>query len=94
MAINRYCHHTIWISWGSSDSESTEWYMKATRDGFGSLVYTGGIKTEIVYNDDGSVKEEKIIWDDASGSLTLNAEGKLLWTDSYETSASECVFSK
>ena len=86
--------YSILISWSSSAWEMTEWRMKATLDASGSLVYTGGVKTDIVYNEDDTIKEEKVLWEDASGRLTRNADGKFVWEDSKEPSASGCLFSK
>ena len=64
---------TITITWGSSAAESTEWVMSGAFDPDTLAVeYSGAVKTNYVYGDDGSVKSQEVEYSDGTGRITFH----------------------
>ena len=85
-----YCN----IQGSSSATESTAWSYECTYDEtVGGLVASGnGVKTNIVFNENGDDESSEVEYKDGSATFVLNDEGKLVWT---ETSGdNELVFEK
>ena len=64
---------TITVTWGSSATESSEWVMSGAFDPDTLTVsYFNAVKTDYVYNDDGSVKSEEIEYSDGVGRIVFH----------------------
>lgn len=84
----------ICLEWANDVKSQSVWYMSARYDApTDSLKYTDGTMSQIAYGEDGNSAETKQ-WEDAEGTLTLNADGKLLWADSREEKAADFAFEK
>jgi len=84
----------ITLEWSEDVKNQSIWYMSARYDApTTSLKYTDGTMSQITYAENGDMVETKQ-WENAEGALTLNAEGKLLWTDSREEKAADYAFEK
>ena len=75
-------HYKCSVTWGASVDESAQWdYEPCLYDGE-SLTCEGlGVKKDVVYNEDGSVKSSEEEFSDGSASFTIGDDGKLTWID-------------
>ncbi len=72
------------IHWGGSVSEATEWYYSCTFDGT-SLVDEGvGVKSLVVYDENGNITSSTDEFTDGAASFTIGDDGQLTWTDYKE----------
>lgn len=75
----------ITITWGSSASENSEWVITGAFDTDTLTVdYTDAVKTNYVYNSDGSVKSQDVEYSDGSGRVVFHDGDSLSCTwDNY-----------
>ena len=82
------------VHWSSSYAEAAEWRMTASYDSeAGAWTYTGGVKTNVTWNEDGTETQEELLWEDAEGSFSFDGDA-LVWTDSREEAAADCRFER
>lgn len=83
------------VNWGSSASENTEWTMSGTFDEEGLYVYYSDcVRRDLVYNEDGSIKEETKVYTGGKGSIIFKDDGALTltWDDQAEHAADGMTF--
>lgn len=69
---------SITITWGSSASENSVWTIAGDFDPDTlTVAYSDAVKTNYVYNNDGSVKSEEVEYSDGSGRIVFH-EGEQL----------------
>ena len=84
--------YDVQITWGSSAFETAVWSMTATPSYDGSLLlYEDGRHSILTFSEDGTESEE-VIYEDGSGSFTLNDEGQLVWQDNVDGAGDNTVF--
>ena len=84
------------ITWGSSAWEHTEWeYSCFYHKEDNSLVSMPfGIRTEYVYDDNGEMVSSKEVYNDGCAAFSLDADGRLIWTDEKENAGEGMRFTK
>ena len=81
------------IMWGSSAAETSEWTMSGVLNTETLTVdYTNGVRKNLVFNEDGSVASEEIVYENGKGSFKFDESNKLIWTDEQEHAADDMVF--
>ena len=83
------------VLWASSASEYSEWVMSGTFDeDTKTFEYHDCVKTETVYDDDGSIKSEEEVYTGGHGFMFFEAGDKLTltWQDDQEHAADDMVF--
>ena len=81
------------IFWSGSYADRMVWDMDLEFDpASGELVYKGGRKAEVTYNEDGLIANEDVKWEDAEGSFSMAEVGELRWSDSRQEDAGDFVF--
>ena len=81
------------IFWSGSYADRMVWDMVLEFDpASGELVYKGGRKAEVTYNEDGLIANEDVKWEDAEGSFSMAEVGELRWSDSRQEDAGDFVF--
>lgn len=86
----------VFIQWGSSASESTEWsyscFYNAKNNSMESM--PTGTRTEIVYNDSGEIESFNEAYNDGEATFALDEEGYLIWHDEKEDAGKDMRFEK
>ena len=84
----------VFISWGSSASETSEWeYSCCYNTETNSLEsMPTGIHTDNVYGADGEIVSTTVIYDDGEATFTLDEDGRLLWHDLKEDAGKNMLF--
>ncbi|MBR3202471.1 MAG: hypothetical protein IKF60_02665 [Solobacterium sp.] len=81
------------IMWGSSAAETSEWTMSGVLNTETLTVdYTNGVRKNLVFNEDGSVASEEIVYENGKGSFKFDGTNKLVWTDEQEHAADDMIF--
>ena len=81
------------IFWSGSYADRMVWEMDLEFDpASGELVYKGGRKAEVTFNEDGLIEKEDVKWEDAEGSFSMAEVGELRWSDSRQEDAGDFVF--
>ena len=69
------------ITWSSSAAEHSEWVMSGDFDpDTFTIHYSNAVKTNYVYNEDGSVKSEEVEYSDGTGRIRFSNETPLSCT--------------
>lgn len=86
----------VFISWGSSASETSEWeYSCCYNTETNSLEsMPTGIHTDNVYGADGEIVSTTVIYDDGEATFTLDEDGRLLWHDLKEDAGKNMLFER
>ena len=83
------------LTWASSAAENTEWVMSGTFDEKTlSVEYSDCVRTDYVYNEDGSVKSQKEKYTDGHGVIQFSDsdELSLTWQDDQENAGEDMTF--
>ena len=84
------------VTWGSSAATQAVWEMSGDFNiDTHEFTYSNAVKKEVTYNEDGSVAEEKEIYNDGTGTMTFSegTEGPYLeWKDDKENIADGLTF--
>ena len=80
------------IHWGNSAFDAVVWDLYAAFDeASGRLYYANGSK-ELVSFPDGGEEQVELLADDAEGTFTFDADGKLVWNDTAGGESNEGLF--
>lgn len=85
----------ISVTWGSSAAEHSEWTMTGEFDENSlTVAYNDGIRKDVVFNEDGSVKSETTGYENGEGRIIFSEDGglSLVWQDDTEHAAEDMVF--
>lgn len=84
--------YNVYIAWGSSAYETSEWQYTCTYDEYtATLVCDGtGIMEDVVYGDDGA-EERTEVYTDGTAAFIMR-EGTLTWLDQKEKAGDGMVF--
>ena len=86
--------YKVLVQWASSAWENTEWeyscYYDAENNTLTSLPF--GQRTDVVYNDDGTVATWKEVYNDGEATFRLNEDGRLIWDDAKEDAGHGMLF--
>lgn len=85
----------ITVTWASSASEGSKWVMTGTfNPQTHALKYTGCVKTNYAYGDDGTIASEETVYTDGTGTIQFyDATGlSLTWDDQKEHVADGMTF--
>ena len=84
----------VFISWSSSASEVTEWEYSCLyqADDNSLAAMPTGIRTDVVYGDDGEVASYQTVYEDGDAVFTLDEDGFLLWKDLKEDAGKDMRF--
>ena len=84
----------ITVTWGSSAWEHSEWTMSGKLDTETLTVdYTDCVRRDIVYNEDGTIESETVVYENGAGTITFSAEDySLTWDDAEEHAADGMIF--
>lgn len=82
------------VTWSSSAATHAEWTMSGKLDTDKLTVdYTDCVKKEVTFNEDGSVANEDVIYEDGTGTISFSADEYVLtWDDAKEHVADDMVF--
>ena len=70
----------ITVTWSSSAAEHSEWVLVGTFDESTMTVeYTGGTRTDIVFNEKGDVESETVVYEDGTGRIVFQDLNSLTW---------------
>ena len=82
------------ISWAGSYADAMVWEMNLEYDpATGQIAYENGRKAQVTYNEDGSIANEDVQWENSKGAFTVEGS-ELHWTDSNEEDAADFVFER
>ena len=85
----------ITVKWGSSAWEHSVWEMSGTFDSSVYRVnYGNGVRTDYVYNDNGSVSSKKVAYKNSTGRIQFKDTKTLVWRDENEQEHGEMTFTK
>ena len=86
----------VLIIWGNGASETTEWeYSCYYHENDRTLVSMPfGLRTEVVYNDDGSTASFNQVYEDGDAVFSLDADGSLIWKDLKDNAGEGLRFAK
>lgn len=82
------------VTWSMEDSAASVWTMSGelNTDTF-TVEYDNCVKTDYVYNEDGSVMSETSAYSDGTGRIIFNPQdGTLVWEDEKEHVADALIF--
>ena len=80
------------VMWGSSAAETTEWTMSGKLNTETLTVdYTDCVKKNLVFNQDGNVETEDVVYENGTGTITFDGS-TLIWVDNEENAAEDMVF--
>lgn len=85
----------ISVTWSSSAAEHSEWVMTGKFDADKLTVdYKDCVRTDYVFNEDGSVQSETVVYENGEGTVTFYDGEKLslTWDDAEEDVAADMVF--
>lgn len=85
----------VTVKWSSSYKEHTEWVMTGTFDADKlTITYDDCVRTDYVFNEDGSVASENVVYENGKGTITFSEGEKLslTWDDAEEDIAADMVF--
>ncbi len=86
----------VYIVGRSSVTEATEWsyscYWHAEDNSLVSMPF--GMRTDLVYDEEGEIVSSEEIYDDGEAVFTLNEDGDLIWKDEKEDAGAGMVFVK
>ena len=85
----------ISVTWSSSAAEHSEWVMSGKFDADKlTVAYNDCVRTDYVFNEDGSVKSENVVYEKGEGTVTFYDGEKLslTWADAEEDVAADMVF--
>lgn len=85
----------ISVTWSSSAAEHSEWVMTGKFDADKLTVdYKDCVRTDYVFNEDGSVQSETVVYEKGEGTVTFYDGEKLslTWDDAEEDVAADMVF--
>lgn len=75
----------VTIRWSGSADTTRQWEIEGTFDKETLTVnYRGASVKNITYNEDGSVKSEELVTEEATGSLIFRENGSFLWNDDLD----------
>ena len=85
----------ITVEWASSAWENTVWEMSGMFDPSVYRVdYGNGVRTDYVYNDNGSVSSKKVAYKNSTGRIQFKDKKTLVWRDENEQDNGEMTFTK
>ena len=86
--------YKVFIQWGSSAWESTEWEYSCYYDADTNTMTSmpTGVRSEVVYNEDGTVASWKDVYEDGEATFRLDDDGHLIWEDAKEDAGHGMLF--
>jgi hypothetical protein len=84
--------YQVFISWGSSASEHSEWTFTGKFDENGILTYTDCTRTDVVYIDN-VTHTDTVVYTNGTGKLQFS-DPNLFWTDNKENKGDGMTFVK
>ncbi|MBQ5545844.1 MAG: SH3 domain-containing protein [Clostridia bacterium] len=83
------------VTWGSSAWENSVWEMSGMFDPSVYRVdYGNGVRTDYVYDDNGSVSSRKVAYKNSTGRVQFKDTKTLVWRDENEPEHGEMTFTK
>lgn len=85
----------VTVTWPSSAAEHSEWVMTGKFDPETlTITYSDCVKTDFVFNEDGSIDSETVAYENGKGTFTFSDEDtlSLTWDDAEEHIADDVVF--
>ena len=83
----------ITIRWGGSAWEEAVWVIVGKLDlDTLTVAYTGAVKTNVTYGDDGELKSEEKVYEDGTGSIVFHDDGTFTWHEDQSEYGSDLVF--
>jgi hypothetical protein len=88
--------YRILVSLANTPSEFTEWEYSGFYYEEEKTIVTMpfGMKTEVIYGEDGTAESWTTVYEDGSAIFGLNEEGKLIWNDEKEHAGDGLAFVK
>ncbi|MBR4759958.1 MAG: hypothetical protein IK078_07415 [Lachnospiraceae bacterium] len=85
----------IEVWWGSSAAEHSEWVMHGTFDeSTMTITYSDCEKHDFTLNEDGEVEKDETAYTDGTGSVKINDNGSVTWTDDQDHIADDLEMTK
>lgn len=83
----------IRITWGSSVWEQTQWLIVGELDPDTlTIAYTGASKTNVTYNDDGTIAEEVTEYEDGTGTIVFDEGTSFTWHEDQSENGRDLTF--
>ena len=83
----------ITIQWGSSAWELTQWDIYGTLDTDTlTIPYSGCTKSNLVYDDNGEVKSQEIVYEGGTGTIVFHDDGTFTWYEDQAENTEGMVF--
>ena len=83
----------VTISWGSSAAEVSEWTMSGTsNEETMTIEYENGVRADRVYDENGEVTSETIVYENGAGSFVIQDDYSIIWNDFEEHVANGMTF--
>ena len=76
--------YKCYVTWSSSAAELSTWEYDCDFDGESLYSFETGVRTDLVYNEDGAIASAKTVFSDGAASFSLGRDGTLSWID-YKT---------
>lgn len=85
-------YHSL-VFWPSSASENTVWSYDCYFDGLESMTsFETGTKTNMVWDNNGDLVSEDVVFDDGAVCFNINESGKLIWQEFKENAGEGMEF--
>ena len=83
----------ITIEWGGSAWELAHWDITGRLDTDTlTITYADSIKQNIVYDDNGDVSSEEVVYDDGTGTIIFHGDGTFTWHEDQSEYGNDMVF--
>lgn len=85
----------IQVWWGSSAAEHSEWVMHGTFDeGSMTITYNDCEKHDFTLNEEGEVESDETAYTNGTGSIKINGDDTIVWTDDQDHIADDLVMTR
>lgn len=85
--------YKIFVSWGSSAFETSEWNYKCNFNEETTEMECEGSRVDLIYKSEDD-KIENIIYKNGKAIFAINSEGKMTWNDKKENAGEDVVLEK
>ena len=83
----------ITIEWGGSAWERARWDIVGRLDTDTlTIKYSGCTKQNIVYDDNGDVKSQEVVYEDGTGTIIFHDDGTFTWHEDQSETGNDLVF--
>ncbi|GEM_PF-1496548 len=80
------------VGWGSSATERTVWEYQCDFDGEALYSFETGTKTNLVFDENGEIASQEVVFEDGASRFSIDENGKLIWEEFKEDAGEGMTF--